>query len=39
MFSLTQVALATLVGTVLAYVVVLVYARRTAIRISTVDAF
>jgi hypothetical protein len=38
MFSQTQVAVSTVVGAVLAYVVVLVYARRTGMHISTVDS-
>jgi hypothetical protein len=37
-FSLTQVALSTIVGVVLAYVVVLAYARRTGMQLTTVDA-
>jgi hypothetical protein len=37
-FSLTQVAVSTIVGAVLAYVVVLVYARRTGTPLSTGDS-
>jgi hypothetical protein len=37
-FSLTQVAISTVVGTVLAYVVVAVYARWTRIEVSPVDS-
>jgi hypothetical protein len=38
MFSLTQVAISTLVGAVLAYVVVVFYARRTGMQLSTSDS-
>lgn len=38
MFSLTQVAVSTVVGAMLAYVVVVVYARRTGMQITTGDS-
>jgi hypothetical protein len=38
MFSLTQVAVSTIVGAVLAYIVVLVYGRRSGIQIATGDS-
>jgi hypothetical protein len=38
LFSLTQIGVSTIVGAVLAYVVVLVYARRTGMRINAADS-
>jgi len=38
MFSLTQVAVSTLVGAVLAYVVAVIYARRTGMQLTTSDS-
>jgi hypothetical protein len=36
-FSLSQVAVSTIAGAVLAYLVVLVYARRTGMQVTTID--